>query len=82
MSAAVQEAVRVSNERRETWRQQAVHVRCMGDENGGWGTDAEYRAACRVRDALLTRYAESWAVFARAVNAQCGAELLDPERAQ
>lgn len=72
-----------SNAAREAWRQQAVLVRGMGDDNLGWGTDLEYRAAARVKRSLWRTYEQAWAAFARAFNAHFGGgvALLDPERA-
>jgi hypothetical protein len=66
---------------REAWRTQAVEVRCMGDDNGGWGTDAEYRAAVRVRAQLWLAYEQAWATFACALNVAVGNDVLDPEQA-
>ena len=81
LAPEVKAASTAADAAREAWRQQSIEVRCMGDENGGWGTDAEYRAACRVRDRLRAAYETAWAAFARAFNAWQGSDLLDPERA-
>lgn len=71
-----------SNSARERWRLRSNEVRHMGDENCGWGTDSQYRAAARVRDELWAAYELAWAAFARAFNAHFGGkQLLDPENA-
>lgn len=35
----------------------------MSDENGGWGTDAEYRAMARKRDKAFGTYVEAQKAF-------------------
>ena len=80
-SEALQDAKKASDDAYEAWRVQSIEVRCMGDDNGGWGTDAEYRAAARKRDALWLEYENAWRAYAECLNADVGRELLDPSRA-
>lgn len=70
------------NAARAALREQRSLVSLMGDENCGWGTDAQYRAACARRSALAAACDTAWAAFARAFNAHLGDDLLDPELAQ